>query len=148
MLWYNSFGRYDGYRFVVFRHDAQDQASITESFVQAIFEDSKGRLWIGTIAGGLDLFDRDTETFIHVKHQESNAASLSPGPINSISEDEHGNIWVHVFDKLEKITINKKEKAVNAEISIHHVKVPFSSAISFLSITKTGKIYYVNAKGE
>jgi len=148
-MWFatlDGLNRYDGYRFVVYRHDAQDQTSITESFVQAIFEDSKGRLWIGTIAGGLDLYDRETETFIHVKHREGNANSLSPGPINSISEDEHGNIWVHVFDKLEKITFNKKEKAVNEEIPIHHVKVPFNSALSFLSITKTGKIYYVNAK--
>lgn len=137
--------RYDGYHFVVYRHDAHDPASITESYVQALFEDSKGRLWIGTVSGGLDLFDRETETFIHLTRQEGNANSLSQGPINSISEDEHGNIWVHVSDKLDKITINKG-KAFNNDFSIHHIKVPFHSEVSFLSIIKTGVIYYANAE--
>jgi ligand-binding sensor domain-containing protein/two-component sensor histidine kinase len=147
-MWFatlDGLNRYDGYRFTVYRHDAQDQSSITESFVQAIFEDSKGRLWIGTASGGLDLFDRETETFIHIKHQQGNANSLSPGPIQSVSEDSSGNIWVHVSDKLDKIIPPKKSGAYQGEFSIRHVRLPFYSKTSFLSITKSGHIYYVNA---
>lgn len=145
-MWFatlDGLNRYDGYHFVVYRHDALNQASITESFVETLFEDSKGRLWIGTISGGLDLFDRETETFIHIKHQDGNAASLSQGSITSFSEDKHGNIWVQILDKLDKITINKK--ASKEDFSIHHVKVPFHSGVSFLSIIKTGNIYYASA---
>lgn len=147
-MWFatlDGLNRYDGYRFVVYRHDVHDPASITESFVQTIFEDSKGRLWIGTISGGLDLFDRETETFIHIKHQDGNAATLSAGAVTSIAEDSQGIIWVHVFDKVDKITIHKKEKVFGEAFSIHHVQVPFHSEYSFLSISKRGNIYYANA---
>ncbi len=148
-MWFatlDGLNRYDGYKFNVFRHDPQDSSSITKSFVQSIFEDSKGRLWIGTVSGGLDLFDRETETFIHIKKQEGRANGLADGSIKSIAEDNQGNLWVHISDKLDKITINNSDKKHNSKkISIHHVKLPFQSDKSFLSITTSGKIYYVNA---
>ncbi|HSU51598.1 MAG TPA: two-component regulator propeller domain-containing protein [Segetibacter sp.] len=148
-MWFatlDGLNRYDGYRFVVYRHDTRDQASITESFVQSIFEDSKGRLWIGTASGGLDLFERETETFIHIKQQEGNANLLSGGPINSISEDAYGNIWVSVFDKLYRVTINKNVKAFGEKFSIHQVRVPLNNGLSFLYVSKAGAIYYTNAE--
>jgi two-component sensor histidine kinase len=148
-MWFatlDGLNRYDGYRFIVYHHDAENGASITESFAQSLFEDSKGRLWIGTVSGGLDLFERETGTFIHVKGQESSSNSLFQGPINSISEDKHGNIWVQVYDKLYKIFVFKNGKTFNEQFLIHPVKTPFSSSFSFLSITKSGTIYYVNAK--
>ena len=146
-MWFatlDGLNRYDGYKFTVYRHDPQNKTSITKSFVQCFFEDSQGRLWIGTVSGGLDLFDRETESFIHVNKQGGNANALSEGSITSIAEDMHKNIWVHVADKLDKITMNEKRKLRGESFSFHHVKVPFKSGMSILSITKTGKIYYAN----
>ena len=146
-MWFatlDGLNRYDGYKFTVYRHDPQNKTSITKSFVQSFFEDSQGRLWIGTISGGLDLFDHETETFIHVNQQAGNTNSLSEGSITSIAEDMHGNIWVNVADKIDKISIDKKIKLTSKSFSFHHVKVPFKSSMSLLSITKSGKIYYAN----
>lgn len=148
-MWFatlDGLNRYDGYRFTVYRHDPGDQASITRSYPQSLFEDSKGRLWIGTNSGGLDLFDREAETFIHIKHEPGNAASLSEGPIESIAEDAHGTIWLHIADKLDKITVSKKSGTRGEEFSIQHVKLPFHSTLSFLSITGKGSIFYVDAE--
>ena len=146
-MWFatlDGLNRYDGYKFTVYRHDPQNKTSITKSFVQSFFEDSQGRLWIGTISGGLDLFDRETETFFHVIQQEGNTNALSEGTITSIAEDLHGNIWVNVADKLDKITIEKTKKLTERSFSFHHVNVPFKSNMSLLSITKSGNIYYAN----
>ena len=110
-MWFatlDGLNRYDGYKFTVYRHDPQIKTSITKSFVQSFFEDSQGRLWFGTVSGGLDLFNRETETFIHVNQQAGDANGLSEGSINSIAEDMHGNIWVNVAGNLDKITIDKK----------------------------------------
>ncbi|MES2881393.1 MAG: two-component regulator propeller domain-containing protein [Bacteroidota bacterium] len=148
-MWFatlDGLNRYDGYQFVVYRHNPNDKTSITESYAQALFQDSKGRLWIGTVSGGLDLFDSETETFIHLKHREGDASSLSPGSIKAIAEDKQGNIWVHVHDKLEKITIHKKSNTSQETFSIEHVKVPFNYSTSIFSITSTGNIYFANAK--
>ncbi len=138
--------QYDGYHFVVYRHDAQDETSITESYVQSLFEDSQGRLWIGTVSGGLDLFDRETETFTHIKHQDGNAASLSPGPVSFISEDSYGNIWVQISGKLERLSIHKKGRASTADVSIHQIKLPFRSGAFITFITKGGGIYIADTK--
>ena len=146
-MWFatlDGLNRYDGYKFTVFRHDPQNKTSVTKSFVQSFFEDSQGRLWIGTISGGLDLFDRETETFIHVNQQAGNTNSLSEGSITSIAEDMHGNIWVNVADKVDKISIDETKKLTGKSFSFHHVKVPSRSGMSLLSITKSGKIYYAN----
>ena len=119
-MWFatlDGLNRYDGYKFTVFRHDPQNKTSVTKSFVQSFFEDSQGRLWIGTISGGLDLFDRETETFIHVNQQVGNTNSLSEGSITSIAEDMNGNIWVNVAGKVDKISINKTKKLTGKSFS-------------------------------
>src|SRR5438477_10947747 len=45
--------RYDGYHFVIYRHDPSDPNSIADNYVETVFEDSKGRLWVGTRSQGL-----------------------------------------------------------------------------------------------
>src|SRR6185436_77063 len=63
-MWFatkDGLNRYDGYRFVVYKHDPSDPKTIIDNFIQTLFEDSKGRLWIGTATKGLELFDREKE---------------------------------------------------------------------------------------
>src|SRR5678815_5442354 len=92
--------RYDGYQFVVFRHDPFDSTSISDSEITALFEDSRGHLWIGTRGGGVNRFDRARERFERV----------SAGParnITSITEDSAGGIWVGSFGEgLVRLTID------------------------------------------
>lgn len=89
-MWFGTkdgLNRYDGYQFVVFRHDPFDSTSISDSEISALFEDSRGRLWVGTRSGGVNLFDRNSERF----------QRIAAGParyINSFAEDSAGGIWV------------------------------------------------------
>jgi ligand-binding sensor domain-containing protein len=78
--------RYDGYAFVVFRHDPSDSTSIPHSEVTALFEDGRGRLWVGT-RGGLSLFDAARETFTRLP-------SGPRGAVTAIAEDPGGNVWI------------------------------------------------------
>jgi len=84
--------RYDGYHFVVYRHDPSDSNSIVDNYVQALFEDSGGRLWLATASQGLDLFDRETETF---RHFGKISGSNDPiGYVSNITQDKLGRMWV------------------------------------------------------
>jgi signal transduction histidine kinase/ligand-binding sensor domain-containing protein/DNA-binding response OmpR family regulator len=79
--------RYDGYDFLVFRHDPFDSTTISDSEITALHEDRQHRLWVGTRSGGLNRFDRDRETF----------ARPPGGPrlrITSIAEDGDGRLWI------------------------------------------------------
>jgi len=89
-LWFGTkdgLNRYDGYAFVVFRHDPFDPASLSDSEVTALYEDREGTLWVGTRRGGLNRFDRGGETF----------RRYPDGPeesITSIAEDRAGGLWI------------------------------------------------------
>jgi ligand-binding sensor domain-containing protein/DNA-binding CsgD family transcriptional regulator len=57
--------RYDGRKFKVFRHRANDPLSLTHNAVMALCQDPAGNIWVGTWGGGFDRFDPGSETFRH-----------------------------------------------------------------------------------
>ncbi|MCB1602903.1 MAG: hypothetical protein KDI66_23000, partial [Xanthomonadales bacterium] len=57
----------------------------------AIFQDSRGYLWIGT-QDGLNRFDG--YSFKIYKHDPNDPNSLSHNSILSITEDKDGNLWI------------------------------------------------------
>lgn len=68
-LWFSTrdgLARFDGYDFTVFRHDPFDLQTIHGNWVQQIFEDRDGNLWIPLGVGGIDLYQRRQQTFRHV----------------------------------------------------------------------------------
>jgi ligand-binding sensor domain-containing protein len=60
--------RFDGYSFVNFLPDPNDSVSLKGSLVRVIKEDKNGNLLIGTETGGLNVFDREKETFSQAFH--------------------------------------------------------------------------------
>ena len=55
--------RYDGYDFTLYQQDNDNPYSISHSYINALYEDKLGYLWIGTDGGGLNRFDPVTEKF-------------------------------------------------------------------------------------
>jgi signal transduction histidine kinase/ligand-binding sensor domain-containing protein/DNA-binding response OmpR family regulator len=89
-MWFGTkdgLNRYDGYDFLVFRHDPLDPTSLSDSDITALFEDRAGRLWVGTRNGGLNRFDRDRERFR--RYGTGLGASIS-----AIAQDAAGDLWV------------------------------------------------------
>ena len=61
--------RFDGYRFVNYINDPDDTTSLSGRLIRVIYETGDGRLFIGTENGGLNLYDREKERFIHPYRQ-------------------------------------------------------------------------------
>ena len=73
---------------------------MSHNSVLSIYEDPDeiGKvLWIGTNGGGLNRFDRDTETFIHYQGDPNKPNSLSHNSVFSIYEDKAGILWIGTF---------------------------------------------------
>ncbi len=64
---------------------------LSQQFIQTLYQDSHGFLWVGT-QEGLNRFDGFN--FKQYLHQPGIADSLSDKWVRAISEDSHGNLWV------------------------------------------------------
>lgn len=97
-LWFASqagLHRYDGQNFVTYQHDPLDANSLSSDYIEYIFLDSKGALWMTHYSGGgLTAFDPATETFTRYRHDPNNPESLSHNTNSVVVEDRQGYIWV------------------------------------------------------
>jgi len=95
-MWFGTadgLNRFDGYGFIVYKHDLRNPNSLSNNWVWSIAEDQYGAIWIGT-SSGLNKFDPATETFMLYKHEADNPQSLSHDEVTSIYEDRSGTLWV------------------------------------------------------
>jgi len=75
-------------------------AYINHNEIFCFKQDSKGRIWIGTNGGGVNVFDPVTKTFLkYVSNPVAADERLLPvnGFIRAIEEDHEGNIWVGTY---------------------------------------------------
>jgi len=94
--------RFDGYRFVNYINDPDDTTSLSGRLIRVIYETGDGRLFIGTENGGLNLYDREKERFIHPYRQHS--VFSTPGmSVNAITGDSHGRLWIGTDHNLIRI---------------------------------------------
>ena len=96
-MWFatlDGLNRYDGYNLKVYRQDPEVSDSLSDNPIRVVYEDRTGVLWIGTFSGGLNRFDRDTETFTHYQHNPADPNSLSNDGIRSIYQDRTGTLWI------------------------------------------------------
>jgi len=104
-MWFGTedgLNRYDGYRFGVYRNHADDPKSLSSSSILGIYEDHSGVLWIGTSDGGLNRYDRATDTFTPYRHDPENPHSLGDNKVSVIHEDRSGVLWVGTDTGLSK----------------------------------------------
>jgi len=80
--------------FTNYIHDPFDSTSLSDNRVYTLYKDSKNNLWVGTYGGGLNKFNRSSETFEHFQINPLSPNSLSNNKVLSIYEDSDGLIWI------------------------------------------------------
>lgn len=73
--------------------------------VRAIYEDEKGRFWVGTEGGGLLLLNKRTGVFKEYSEHDG----LPSNSILNILEDKRGNLWLSTFNGLSLLNPDTKE---------------------------------------
>lgn len=84
-----------------FYFDKENPGSLNNNIVKTIFEDSKGRIWVGTYGGGLNLAERNASGEVIFKHF-SVQHGLGNSIIQSILEDNNGHLWVGTESGISK----------------------------------------------
>ena len=96
-MWFGTFSgldRYDGYRFVHYRHDDSDPHSLSGNVISALYADRAGNVWVGARGAGLDRFDPRTQLFEHFRNDPFDPSSLSSDSPHMVYQDRSGTVWV------------------------------------------------------
>ena len=97
-----------------FKHNPNNNLSLSDDRVWSILEDRSGILWIGTNSG-LNKVDIQKQQFTSFCYDPLHSGSLSDGDVSSILEDDSGNLWVgtgggglNLYDPKHKVFIKFK----------------------------------------
>ncbi|NUQ41932.1 MAG: sigma 54-interacting transcriptional regulator [Calditrichaceae bacterium] len=90
----NGLVKYDGYAFTTYMFEPHNPQSLSDRNPMEILEDHLGNIWVGTLRGGLNRFNRASETFTHYRHDKNDPASLSDDGALTLYEDKTGALWV------------------------------------------------------
>ena len=73
-----------------------------DTFIEVLFADTKGRIWIGTRNEGLYLFDPIKSLLKQFQSDKADTNSISGNNVISICEDPQQNIWIGTFRGLNR----------------------------------------------
>lgn len=78
------------YRFI---HKPGETNAISFNSIWSIYQDSIGRMWLGTWNSGVDIIDPYVRKFLHYKF-EKGENSLTHNQVTSFVQDKSGNVWI------------------------------------------------------
>ncbi len=93
---YEGLVRFDGMRFSTIKRRSDNDLKFAS--VRVVFEDSRGRLWIGSNDEGLQRMGNDGKSWYSMEN------GLPNNSIRAIAEDKDGNIWVGTASGVVYIT--------------------------------------------
>ncbi len=141
-------------RFTHYYHDQNDTHSLSHSMILVVYQDREGTLWIGTDGGGLNRFNRATNTFTRYKFgTESTPSSERCNHVSTLYEDQQRILWVGTlggglfsFNKeQEKFTQYTNDPKDKASLSNDYVTMLFEDSKGTIWIgTENGGINHLD----
>ncbi len=105
----------DAPQFAQYQVEPLNANSINDNFLQSIYKDKAGLIWIGSKDSGINKIDKGIQKFTHYQSNQIAGNNLTNKDIWSISQDHVGNVWVGTADGLNRID----EERINIEYFYH-----------------------------
>jgi len=84
-------------------------SGINNNIIHCICEGPNGLIWIGTESGGLNQYDRSTNSFYHFLHDPTNPFSIGQNVVHSLYFDVNGILWAgHDAKGISYYDLNQK----------------------------------------
>ncbi len=96
--------KFDGYEFLNFKHNSENDASISNNWIYNIIEDKDSNLWIAT-RKGLNKFNKKKNIFEKYGNENENDFSIFKNVVCGLAINKNGNIiantppYINIFDK-------------------------------------------------
>lgn len=101
--------RYDGNQLSSFKNNPLNPNSLMSNFLESIYIDSIGNIWLGSLGKGLDLFEPESGNFTHFRPDPNNPASLSNDTVAAILKDSKGTLWIGTHGGLDQYDPKTKQ---------------------------------------
>jgi len=109
-IWIGTAGglnRYDGVGFTVYKFDQADPASLSSSYISALYEDKRNNLWVGLL-NGICRYDRNNNNFERIEYPNDQGIKFN-NRVQEIFEDSNNTLWigtdygVYILDRDKKV---------------------------------------------
>lgn len=77
-----------------YTHNDHISQSLGSNMVLCLLKTKQGKIYAGTINGGLNILQHDQQGFDILKDEADNTTSLSQRTISALFQDSQGNLWV------------------------------------------------------
>jgi streptogramin lyase len=99
---------YDGIHLKSYIHDPLNPHSLADNFLECVYVDKDGYVWVGTYGDGVERLDTRTGIFTDYKHDDKNPYSISGDSVTCILQDHEGTLWIGTdytgLDRFDKKT--------------------------------------------
>jgi ligand-binding sensor domain-containing protein len=96
-LWFGTsqgLDHYDRQTGKVERHlSGQDEDVTAKNYTRCLTWDNSGRLWIGRLYTGIDIYDPDSHEFTNLRHSPTAANTISSNNVRAVYQDMLGDMW-------------------------------------------------------
>jgi signal transduction histidine kinase/DNA-binding response OmpR family regulator len=99
-----------------YTYSKDNPSGISQNPVNAVFEDAKGTLWVGTVEGGLNRKLKGSDAFTH--YTSDAPTYLSHNSVSALTADENNRLWVGTWGN---------------GITLLHIGHPKQRAIKYIS---------------
>jgi len=140
-MWFGTLSglnRYDGYKFKVFKHTANDSTTINDDNILNIQSGPHNKLWVNTRAGYV-IYHPETETFERKPQRYLNSKAIE-GSLTDIRGNGKGIFYVVTSTGLYELGENNTKARLIEKVGL--------SPITSIAIASDGAIWTSNASGK
>ncbi|HLT86372.1 MAG TPA: two-component regulator propeller domain-containing protein [Sphingobacterium sp.] len=145
-IWFGTrdgLNKFDGQKFVVYRHNTTDSTSLSNSNIHAIYEDQEENLWVGT-ERGLNKYNPSADNFIRYTFADSPHA-VADNLIRGIIQVSNRILWVATENGIIQLDIKTNEVKKIQKESGKYNSLSDNNLRSFLKDNE-GNIWICNTK--
>jgi ligand-binding sensor domain-containing protein/AraC-like DNA-binding protein len=114
------------------RSKGKNISSISSNYIESIFKDSKGTMWLAT-ANGLSRYNPEVENFSTYRHSDRMPQSILDNSVTTIAEDLDGQLWIGSKKGLDRFDRASGEFHHHQNHPLHPESISSNTILSLLA---------------